>query len=210
MPANVSMDEITQAALQGIIKAQHEYADWSGGEWLWHAPEYVSTVFVAKEVASQGGAKYVTVENSAATAMDDAGARGRGRLSRKIRENGRFDILLWWANGFPRAPIEEKRQVTGIEKISADLQRIEKVVRRKQDESSFQFGIVIFYSSCCDDKNISAAEKLEQRLKSIKVSSRVLIKDCFIKMINSEIYTKDDSAWVASAIVLKPNPITPI
>lgn len=136
--------------------------------------------------------------------MENAGAIGRGKLHRKIRTGGRFDILLWWADESPRAPIEVKCQVARIEKIKSDLQRIEKVIHRNKKESSFQFGMVVFYASCRDGKGFFAKEILEKRLGSINVDCKKVTSSCTVKMTNSRIYQDKDSAWVASAIVLKP------
>lgn len=204
MPAQVSIATVARGALNGIVKAQREYEKWSGGEWLWCAPEYIATVFVAQEIAKLDGSKYVTVENGANAAIEDAGARGRGKLHHKIRANGRFDILLWWADETPRAPIEVKCQVTRIEKIKADLLRIEKVVHRSKGDSSFQFGMVVFYSSCKDGKGFSAKEILSKRLENISADCKELVPKCTAKMSSSKIYTDGDSAWVASAIILQP------
>jgi len=204
MPAQVSMSEVVSGALNGVVKAQKAYADWSGGEWLWNAPEYMATVFVAQEIAKLDGAKYVTVEHGTKSAMEDAGAIGRGKLHNKIRAGGRFDILLWWADELPRAPIEVKCQVVNLEKIKADLQRIEKVVHRNKKDSSFQFGMLVFYSSCRDRNGFSAKEILEKRLDNIDAASKKIVANCSVKMTSSKIQRDGDSAWVASAIVLKP------
>lgn len=204
MPAQVSIATVARGALNGIVKAQREYEKWSGGEWLWCAPEYIATAFVAQEIFKLDGTKYVTVEHGANAAISDAGARGRGKLHHKIRANGRFDILLWWADETPRAPIEVKRHVRSVEKIKADLQRIGTVINRSKQNSSFQFGMVIFYSSCKDGKGFSAKEKLSKRLEKIALDCKKLVPKCTAKMSSSKIYTDGDSAWVASAIVLRP------
>lgn len=204
MPAQVSIAAIARGAINGIVKAQCAYEDWSGGEWLWYAPEYFSTVFVAQEISKLDGSKYVTVEHGANAAIEGAGARGRGKLHHKARANGRFDILLWWADETPRAPIEVKCQVTRIEKIKADLQRIEKVIHRNKQDSTFQFGMVVFYTSCKDGKGFTAKEILSKRLENINSGCRELLPACIVKMSNSKVYSDGDSAWVASAIVLKP------
>jgi|SRR3989338_197055 len=205
MSAQVPIAAIVKGALDGVVKAQKAYADWSGGDWLWNAPEYFSTVFVAQEIAKLDGAKYVTVEHGARAAMKDAGAIGRGKLHHKIRAGGRFDILLWWADESPRAPIEVKCQVTGIEKIKADLQRIEKVVHRNKKDSSFQFGMMIIYTSCRSSNGFSATEILKKRLENINADCKKAVASCAVKMTNSRIYKDGDSAWAASAIVLKPD-----
>src|SRR3989338_5987693 len=165
MRGQVSIAAIARGAVNGIVKAQRAYKDWSGGEWLWCAPEYFSTVFVAQGISKLDGSKYVTVEHGANAAIEEAGARGRGKLHHKIRVNGHFDILLWWADETPRAPIEVKCQVTRIEKIKADLLRIEKVIHRNKQDSTFQFGMVVFYSSCRNGKGFTAKEILSKRLE---------------------------------------------
>ena len=37
------MDDIANKTLAGISKAQKDYEDWTGGYWLWEAPEYMIT-----------------------------------------------------------------------------------------------------------------------------------------------------------------------
>ena len=204
MSAQVSIAAVARGALSGIVKAQKSYADWSGGEWLNRAPEYFATVFVAQAISKLEGAKYVTLEHGAKNAIEDAGARGRGKLHHKIRANGRFDIVLWRADEKPRAPIEVKCQVMKIDKIKADLQRIGRVINRSKVDSSFQFGVVVFYSSCKDGKVLTAKERLTSQLSNIDTGCKELLPNCTVKMSSSKIYTDGDSAWVASAIVLQP------
>lgn len=203
MPA-ISMSTVVKGALNGVIKAQKAYVEWTGGWWLWEAHESLTTVFVAQELARLDGAKYVTVEHGIKVAMQDAGAVGRGRLHNKLKANGRFDILLWWGDDTPRAPIEVKCQVVSIGKIKDDLQRIEKVIQRNKKDSTFQFGMLVFYTSCRDAKGKLAKEILEKRLKDINADCKKVVTGCSVKMTNSRIYKDGDSAWVASAIVLKP------
>ena len=205
MSAQVSMSKIVSGALAGVVKAQKNYAKWSGGDWLWNASEYMTTVFVAQEIAELEGTQYVTLEHGVKAAMADAGAIGQGRLHKKMKVGGRFDILLWWADETPRTPIEVKCQVASIEKIKADLQRIEKVVLRKKEDSSIQFGVMVFYTSCNDNKQFLAKEILEKRLMNIGADCKQLIESCSVKMTCSKIYTDGESAWVASAIVLRPH-----
>lgn len=205
MSKGIAESKVVRAALKGVENAQKSYKKWTGGWWLWEAHESLTTVFVAQKLAGLDGAKYVTVEHSAKTAMEDAGAVGRGRLHNKIRANGRFDILLWWGDDAPRVPIEVKCQVVSVSKIKADLQRIEKVVQRKKQDSSFQFGIVVFYTSCRARNNLTAKERLEKRLANISEDCRKLVKNCSVKITSSKIHLDGDSAWLASAIVLKAN-----
>jgi hypothetical protein len=200
----MSTEAVIASSLKGIVAAQKAYESWSD-EWLWNAPEYFSTVFVAKEIARNGASKYITLENSAKSAIKDAGARGRGRLHSAIRANGRFDILLWWSNGKPRAPIEVKCQVTKADKIISDIRRIAKVIHRNKDESSIAFGAVIFYISFRDDATFTAKERITKSLKNILDEVRDEVGfSCQITLQKSRIYVEGDSAWAGAAVVLRP------
>lgn len=207
MAGPISIEDIVNASLKGIVKAQKDYELWSE-EWLWKAPEYFSTVYVAQEIAKIAGSKFITLENGAKSAIKDAGAIKRGKLHGDIRKNGRFDILLWWANRKPRAPIEVKCQVINAKKIMSDIKRIKGVLHINKHDASFNFGAVVFYSSYCDDKIFKAKTRLEQSLKNILADVKKVVGDsCYVSMDQTKIYTVDDSAWVGAAIVLKPKNI---
>ena len=111
MSKQISIDKIIDATLSGIKKSQKQYEKWSGGLWLWNAPEYLITINVANEISEIDGSKYITLENNSTVTIKDAGARGRGRLPKDIREKGKVDILLWWGNDTPRAVIEIKNYI---------------------------------------------------------------------------------------------------
>jgi hypothetical protein len=196
--------DVIAALLKGVVEAHKAYEAWSD-EWLWQAPEYFTTVFIARELGKLKSAKYVTLENSAKAAIEDARARGRGRLHSELRAKGRFDILLWWGNGTPRAPIEVKSQVLNIGKISSDVKRISQAVTRKKSDSSIAFGAVVFYSSCNKDGTFAASERLQKSLDNILRDAKKLVADaCHISMKSSQINEVADSAWVAAALILSP------
>lgn len=196
--------KIVKGALDGVVKAHKAYMQWSGGGWLWEAPEYMTTIFVAQEIAMIDGAKYVTLEHSAKGAINDAGAKGRGKLHSKIRADGKFDMLLWGTDILPRVPIEVKGQVTSITKIRNDLLRIDKALHRKKDASSFEFGMLIFYTALDDSNGVGAKVNLKNSLASIKKACEILLKNCKVGMTSSKIREDSDSAWVASVITLRP------
>ena len=208
MSKQISIAAIMNASVKGVCNAQRDYATWSGGLWLWEAPEYLSGTYVAQEIAKLAGKQgpwYLTMENSAKKAMDHAGATGKGRIHRKIRSNGRFDLLLWWGSDMPRAPIEIKCQVTEFTKIRADVERLNKVIHRKRSDTSFQFGMSVFYTSVNAKTGPEAKQKIEARISSIVESAKdnvghetkVLVKQSLIKK-------EDKSAWAVVAIALKP------
>lgn len=200
-----SVDAVS-AAIRGVENAQRTYEGWSG-EWLWQAPEYMTTVYVAKALAEAIGPKFVTLETNTKSALEDAGAKGRGRLHWHIRQDGRFDILLWWANGTPRAPIEVKVQVTNANRILADVRRIEKVVLRKRSNSTIDFGLIVYYISLKDAESglPSAKQKIEKRIKDIFDDVFIELNGkCRLAQETSKIHIDQDSAWAAVVLIIKP------
>lgn len=199
--------KIVKAALEGVIEAQLEYEKWSG-EWLWMAPEYMTTVFVAKKIADAVGKQQITLEHSTRSAMSDAGAKGRGKLHSEIRENGRFDLLIWNKENQPRIPIEIKIQVTNAKKILADVGRIEKTISRHQNCSSFEFGMVVYYISLRDDLSgrRSAKQKINDRLKAILEDVENHVSQTVEVRQESKVFVEDkyQSAWAAVALVIEP------
>lgn len=205
MPA-IAESKVIKAAIQGVEKAQNAYKDWSGGYWLWQAPEYLTTVSVAHEISKLAGAKYLTLENGVRSAILEAGAKGRGKLHSHIRENGRMDMLLWRGNGTPRAPIEVKVQVTNATKILKDVHRIEKTLHRKKADSSFSFGMIVYYISTLDSKSgqVSAKDKLVSKTKRIYENVNAEISEsCRLTQHISEIHEDGDSAWAAVVLHFK-------
>ena len=81
------MFEIVENTLHGIEKAQEDYERWSGGYWLYQAPEYLMTTYVAKELAKhKEHSYYITLEHSTADAVAEVG----GRIG---ETTGRFALL---------------------------------------------------------------------------------------------------------------------
>ena len=204
MPAQIPISIIVDKILEGIVQAQRDYSRWTGGDWLWNAPEYMLSTYIAQKISKIDGAKYLTLENSAKSAIEDAGARGKGRLHSKIRANGRFDILLWWGSYEPRAVIEVKNQIGSVESIRDDLLRIKEVLKRNRSDSSFQFGVVAYYTSTRDSKDFSAKERIEKRVDNIFKDARDIVGDELkVTPFSNNIRVEGDSAWVAAALLIK-------
>ena len=87
MSKQISIDKIIKATLAGINKSQTQYETWSGGSWLWEAPEYLITINVANKIYDLVGSKYITLENNTKSTISEAGCLGKGRLPRDIRED---------------------------------------------------------------------------------------------------------------------------
>ena len=68
---------IIEKTLSGICKAQKDYEDWSGGGWLYEAPESLQTVYIAREIFKKirkaGHSMSLTFENHVETTMKCAG-----------------------------------------------------------------------------------------------------------------------------------------
>ena len=57
MSRAISIETIIESTLDGIDESIKFYQEWSGGEWLWNAPEYFITVKIAENIAKINGAK---------------------------------------------------------------------------------------------------------------------------------------------------------
>ena len=166
MSKAISRERIVEACLDGIEESSKLYREWSGDEWLWNAPEYLITVKIADQISTIEGNKFITLEDNVDYILSEAKAKGRGRISEDIRANGRSDIVLWYANGFPRAIIEVKNSVYGIGKIEKDIVRIQDILNRKKNKSKIEFGIVAFYIDRSYKKG-NAKSKVIKKIKSI-------------------------------------------
>lgn len=204
MSKQISIDEIVKATLAGIKKSQKQYEAWSGGSWLWEAPEYLITVNVANKIYDLVGPKYITLENNAKSTISDAGCLGKGRLPRDLRERGKVDLLLWWGNNKPRAVIEIKNFIYDKNQYEKDIKRIKELLKRKPSESSLQFGILGFCDSADNGSQKSAKEKINDKIKTIKNNLKDILDEDFQTSIKStRIYEIEDSAWCASCILIK-------
>ena len=204
MSKQISLDLIIKAIISSIEQAQEDYESWSGGDWLWNAPEYLLTTSIAKSIWSIDGSKLITLEHNTKGVMGDAGAITRGRIPKKARPDGRVDIILWRANGEPRGVIEVKNQVRSYSGISGDVERIDKILHKNHNYSSFQFGCIAFYTSAKTDKNGSALEKLKKTFESIKKSAQKRESEIIkVQLHKSDIHSAEDSAWATACLVFK-------
>lgn len=204
MSRQIGLDKTIKAIISSIENAQEDYRSWSGGDWLWTAPEYLLTTYIARSIWSIDGSKMVTLEHNTKGVMVDGGAITRGRIPKKARPDGRVDIILWRANGEPRGVIEVKNQVRAYSVISDDVERIDKILHKNNDISSFQFGCIAFYTSSKTDKKGAAYEKIVKTFESIKKSAVAKESDTVkVKLHNSKIHQEEDSAWAAACLIFK-------
>ena len=204
MKGKISRLAVVDVCLDGVASAQNEYCNMSGGDWVCWAPEYFITTTIARCLHQAKGSKYVTIENGAYDALDYAGAVGKGRLHGDIRSNGRFDLLLWWAKGDPRAVIEVKNRVFNKTQYQSDLKRITGVLKRKKSQSSIEFGAFAFYTAADDSSSKRSHEILEQRIETIKNNAQEIVGDDFKATLHiSDIVIEDTSSWFAGCILVE-------
>ncbi len=204
MKGRISRSKVVDECLNGVISAQEQYEEMSGGNWVCWAPEYFLTSCVAQSLSDMKGSKYITIENGAYDALDYAGAVGKGRLHRDIRSSGRFDLLLWWAKGDPRAVIEVKNRVFNKTQYEADLKRITAVLKRKKQESTMEFGAFAFYSATDDSTTQNSKDILIQRIEKIKINAQAIVGPEFCATLyTSDIEVEEESAWFAGCILVE-------
>ena len=196
----ITKKELIDTTLLAIIDSHKTYLEWSGNEWLWNAPEYLLTVKIAEKLANINKNKFITLEDNVEKTLDNAGAKGKGKISSKIRANGRFDIVLWWAKGDPRAIIEVKHRVYKFANIEEDIIRIIETIKRKSSESSIKYGLVAFYMSEFYKNN--AKDKLSNKINNLfKQTENIVSKNELSVEKHIEGIYCDNDQDVYSAIV---------
>lgn len=75
---------IIKKTLSGITKAHKDYEKWSG-LWLWKAPEYMITTYIAKEIATLEPG-YVFLEQNAKESIKEAGGVGQGNVAEPTQQ----------------------------------------------------------------------------------------------------------------------------
>lgn len=204
MSKAISIEKIIESTLNGIDESVEVYKKWSGGEWLWNAPEYLITVKIAENIANMDGSKYITLEDNVDYILDLSNTKGKGEVSDSARANGRSDIVLWWANGTPRAIIEVKNAVFRLDKIAQDIDRIQEVLKSEKLDTSLQFGLIAFYIDR-GYKTGNAKENIEQRIYKIHSEIKQLYPDitCKLAFRPKEIIKNDNDAWSSVVFLLR-------
>ena len=196
------IENIVAHALKGIVNAQDDYEDWSEC-WLWEAPEYLITTYIAQEISKIDDRQFwMYLEYGVRQAIDDAGGMGRGRPPHALRLAGRFDIALWDSD--QSAVIEVKNQIQGFASISADIERICAAMNRQEN---IQHGLMAFYTSkYLKGEETRVGEFVEDRLNRIVDGAEEAVNRWEMNLVShsTDIQTVDDSAWVASILQVCP------
>lgn len=163
--------DVVNAALRGIAKSQEEYSTWSGGYWLYEAPEYVTTTNIAREIWSSRNPRHhylLTLEENVKNVCEQADG-----------ETGKVDMALWDPESARtpegcRAIIEVKRQISRLEDPRAtndarhDIERICALLQRNR---SLRFGAMTFCMAHSDENND------DERMKQV-LCKRVIRMEC--------------------------------
>ncbi len=206
MPLSISMDEVINCTLKGIKNARKDYSAWSGGEGLYQAPEYLQTVSIIREIAKIEKSKYLTLEDNIDYIITESstGEQNENKLPDDARQNGRADIVLWWASGYARAIIEVKRWVYNINHIKDDLNRIHNMLIYNYDDNKLQFGISTFYISQYyergDSLNTLETHINEKLLKAVQEYAKE--RDLIIKPHYKLSSENENFAWGAVSLLV--------
>lgn len=83
MPGLLPIDDVISKTLRGIARAQKDYEYWTDSYWLQEAPEYMTTVYVAREICkTKDRGYYLTLESNARQTLRDAGGIGKAECPR--------------------------------------------------------------------------------------------------------------------------------
>lgn len=197
---------VIKKTLRGITKAQHAYEAWTYGYWLVDAPEYLTTTYIAKEIATSTD-HFVTLEQDAKESIKEAGGPGSGKLAERVRrklDGGRFDIVVW-DDDTPIIIIEVKKQPNVFGKIEGDVGNICRVLKGK---NSLQYGLIAYCSAWRESEDESAEERTSRIVEDIKSDAEVHIKKKRgLKLIQylslSKTKVVDEYKWAWIAVVLK-------
>ena len=197
MPARTN---IIKKTLRGISKAQKDYEAWST-LWLWEAPEYMITTYIAKEIAPDSP-YYVTLEQNAGESTEAGGGVGKGNVAeptqRKLKR-GRFDIAVWDGD-IPIVIIEVKNQPVRFNQISGDVDNICRVLKGKNN--SLRYGLIAYYLGLLEKTDDESAEERTSRIvEEIRGDADAHIKTKKgLKLRQHPSHPKpqviEDSAWI--------------
>ena len=205
MPGPLPIDDVISKTLRGIARAQKDYEFWTGSYWLQEAPEYMATVYVAREICkTKDRGYYLTLESNAGQTVRDAGGIGRGRVSPQSRLGGKFDIVLYRADGYPRIVIELKKQVSSFTQLERDTRRICDALRNPSN--TIDRGLLAFYTSWNDTTGKSARDRILEILVEVRREAQKYLKKGRTPLkssIHRRITVDGDSAWVAAALQIK-------
>jgi hypothetical protein len=202
--------ELLDCLIRGGERAVADFAKLSCGEWFDEAPEYFLTTYLASSLNNLDKTTAL-LEVPVGKTREEAGAIRRGAPSKNERRNGRFDLVVYWANGNPRGVIEVKSPVHVVDenKLGPDFDRLCTAIS-VNSESSFQYGAFVYYASVSKPKETAKHDNATAKLRELvtKVYGRAEVAanehDLVATSWPGSIHRgkdDDDGTWCLAAIV---------
>ena len=189
-------ENIVRSTLSGIAKAQRSYEAWSGGFWLWEAPEYVATTMIAEALHKLDDVEYVTLEYSVTAAISHAGGK-RGRPNKLLK--GRFDITVWDDQAEPRGLIEVKTKAWRFNNLQKDIDRLCTTLRKTK---SIKFGLIAYFLSAKTNKKALAKDQVKRMSDVIFQEAESHFNAIGMTAVQhqSSVRRDGDSAWTVEVL----------
>lgn len=206
MTGPASWNELVDAMIKSGEKAVRDFRLISGGEWFDEAPEYFLSTYIARSVGNYKKKTFALLEVSVKETRKYAGASGDEREEAHERRNGRFDVVLYWANGNPRAVLEIKSPVWSAteQKIYPDIDRLGATLMANSN-STLQFGVFLFYASVRepDRKHDNATQRMRDLLtrveeKAIERADKLGVE---VALRHGSVHKRDGDAWSIATLV---------
>ena len=196
----MKVHEVIQAALKGMAKAQVEYETWTGGDWLWNAPEYAATTRIARALYKLDGVHRVTMESNVQDALGEGGGSFVGRPNKRLNLQGRFDLVVWNTRG-PHGLIEVKTNVGGYSTIRPDLEKLCTALAKADD---VRWGLVVYFASFAPGQHKRAKDRLvEQTIEVARRASAEAPHGYAVAHHRSPRHVYADGAWTAEALEIR-------
>lgn len=196
MGGPIALDAIAQSILGGAEAAFSTYQQMSGGHWLDVAPESFIQTSVALSLSQLQGVSerlYVTLEASPSRILHDCEIKIDKRRI-KMRSHQKFDVMIWWKNGSPRAAVEIKK-CWHFSQCVNDLARMRQWLTGVSPV--LQAAYMVVYSSA---KGKKAQETLDGRFSAIAEAGQA---SNWISLRRGNA-TDDGWLWDAACIILRP------
>lgn len=134
-------EEIANAIIKGMHKAQTKYLKWMDGFSITGGPEYFLTVKIAEELDKLSDDFVPVLESSLRIATDNSGVKEKS----KIRDsNGRGDIILYYKDN-PYSIIEVKRNHYKFDdECLSDIDRICNILSHEKSNTTWKNGYFAF------------------------------------------------------------------
>lgn len=212
--AKLSKENALLGVQTGIIKAHENYEDMAGIS-LYYAPEYLVTVSIANKIKSLGEC-WVTLEGNVDETIRLSGSKRTGRPRSTIRKDGRFDVVLWFANGVPRAVIEVKHPLyLPTDAFRKDILRMRDVlVSNRKAGGSIEFCSLGFWMDAENPqrKHQSPEHRIQERYDRLVEEAKTLVSkesDITVRLSEQPIIKPyiseagEPCAWAACCITLE-------